>query len=639
MSESADDKTEFPRLWETLEVQETAEIDAPTETLRPETQGSDDGGREKLDSLPVLTGGDAGTPRGQIAIKRLLGRGGMGEVHLARQLPLDRDVAVKTLRRSAGTGEEAIDSLLRESWVTGRLEHPNIVPVHNLGRNQDDEPVLVLKNVEGISWAELLRDPSKSPRNFDSEEPLDWHLEILSDVCDAVHFAHSRGIIHRDIKPENVMIGEYGEIYLLDWGVAVSLEAGSESRLPTLEDVTTPAGTPAYMAPEMTTGESEDLCRRSDVYLLGATLHEIVTGEPPHDGESLYETMLAAYTADAPEYGGEVDPDLAAICRRAMQPDPDDRYESAEAMRRAVVHHRRRRESIRISEEAEERLRDLRDAIADGAPESRIYEAFGESRFGFEQALRVSDDNEAAREGLQEVLEVMAEQELERGAADAAALLINDLPEPNPELEDRLAELEAELESRERELAELQEMRREADVDVARHARSVTAIVLGLIWGVTIPKFPELAGLFGLLPTPATYLLFAAPVGVAVTAAAFTMKDRILKNRANREIAAGVGMLVFWGLFARALGAVMGLPVASIVALEMAIYGTGGSIFAITLDARVWWAVGTVFVGVLVAAAAPASAFWAFGLTCLVAMGTLAWVWWPDEPDDEPPDA
>ncbi|MFB6351072.1 MAG: protein kinase, partial [Bradymonadaceae bacterium] len=588
--------------------------------------------RRDLDSLPVLTDDQRSSGDAQIAVKELLGEGGMGEVRLARQRPLGRDVAVKSLRKPIPAGaDQAIDVLLRESWVTGRLEHPNIVPVHTLGRNADDEPMLVLKNIEGVSWADLLQDPASSPRNFDSDDPLDWHLEILSDVCDAVRFAHSRGIIHRDIKPENVMIGAFGETYLLDWGVAISLEADPESRLPTTADVTSPAGTPAYMAPEMTTADGSALCRQTDIYLLGALLHQIVTGHPPHEGDSVYEVMHNAFTAGPPEYGDNVHPELADVCRRAMQPDPTDRFEDAEAFRQAIAHHRRHRESIQISDEADESLETLRRAIDQDAPDARIYEAFGESRFGFEQALRVSNDNASARRGLQTVLEVMADYELERGSADAAALLVNDLPEPNPELERRLETLEQEIESRERELAELQQMRHEADVDVARHARSVTAITLGLLWGVTIPKFQELASLLGLDPTPAVYLLFAAPVGVGVMIAGYVMKDHVLQNRANRTIAAGFLLIIVSGLFIRLIGAITSLTVPQIVTLEMAIYASNGGLFALTIDSRIWWATLPLFIGVCVAAIFPNWALWTFGGTAMASMGKLAWAWWPDE--------
>src|SRR5690606_3302956 len=137
---------------------------------------------------------------------------------------------------------------------------------------------------------------------------------------------HSRGIIHRDIKPENVMIGEFGEVYLVDWGVAVSTKPRANKRLPLARDNTALVGTPSYLAPEMMLEEPASC--ETDVYLLGGTLYEILTGRPPHAGENLFATLRAALEKE-PEYPPGLPPELVSICKKAMARDRDERFESA----------------------------------------------------------------------------------------------------------------------------------------------------------------------------------------------------------------------------------------------------------------------------------------------------------------------
>ena len=154
-----------------------------------------------------------------------IGEGGMGLVHLAEQRMLRREVAIKTVKPEH-VAPLTVRKLLQEGWITGRLEHPNIVPVHDLEIDDEGRPLLVLKKVEGAAWAELLADPALVKQRLVSErvrsrptdeDVLEWHVGVLSQVCRALSYAHSRGIVHRDLKPDNVMIGAFGEVYVLDW--------------------------------------------------------------------------------------------------------------------------------------------------------------------------------------------------------------------------------------------------------------------------------------------------------------------------------------------------------------------------------------------------------------------------------------
>jgi hypothetical protein len=229
---------------------------------------------------------------GDLEVTGVLGDGGMGQVLAARQRSLARLVALKRVRPAHATSETEA-ALLDEGRITGGLEHPNIVPVHALGRDDVGNPVLVMKRIEGTSWRALLDDdahPAWAPLLAAHGDRTSAHLEVLMRVADAAHFAHARGVVHRDIKPENVMVGSFGEVYLVDWGIAVRVgrtvaDGDGAFRI---------RGTPAYMAPEMIGGDPARVDARTDVYLLGGVLHVILTGRPPNAGQTLTEVCASA---------------------------------------------------------------------------------------------------------------------------------------------------------------------------------------------------------------------------------------------------------------------------------------------------------------------------------------------------------
>ena len=317
----SDDTTvgEFRERFETLKLaEETLEM-AHAATIVPSSVPDD----VREGQLPLIrTATDSGSI--DLDLRETIGEGGMGVVHLARQVPLARDVAVK--RPRAVGNQHAAERVLHEALVTGLLEHPNVIPIHVLGRDEAGTPLIVMKRVEGVSWRDVLADPEVAPGEGDVN--LEWHLEILIQVCNALRFAHSRGVIHRDIKPENVMLGAFGEVYLVDWGIAVATVDEHDARITHRDDAIGLAGTPAYMAPEMTRDDAREVGARTDVYLLGATLHELLTGAPPHDGASLFEVMLSAYESKPAAYEEDVPAELVTIVHRAMHVSPDARFES-----------------------------------------------------------------------------------------------------------------------------------------------------------------------------------------------------------------------------------------------------------------------------------------------------------------------
>src|SRR5690606_32209693 len=220
---------------------------------------------------------DVGTGN-TIRIKGPLAEGGMGVIKLAEQGALRREVAVKTLRDTF-LDDNFIARLKREARVTGLVEHPNIVPIYSLQVDERGSPLMVMKRIEGVAWRALIRNPAHPSKLVDPADPLGFHLNVLMKVADAVHYAHSRGILHLDLKPDNVMIGFFNDVYLVDWGVAVSTREEHRGFLPMADEVSEVLGTPAYIAPEMVDVANQPLTIKTDVYLLGAVLHEVLRSE------------------------------------------------------------------------------------------------------------------------------------------------------------------------------------------------------------------------------------------------------------------------------------------------------------------------------------------------------------------------
>jgi serine/threonine protein kinase len=224
-----------------------------------------------------------------------LGRGGMGVVWRGRDRRLQRDVAIKVMKEELAGRPQLGPRFLEEAQVTSQLAHPAIPPVHELGELPDGRPYFVMKLVKGRTLAELLQ-----ARSVPADELPRW-LGIFEQVCQAVAYAHSKGVIHRDLKPHNVMVGAFGEVQLMDWGLAKVLATQPPSmaaagppesvvatvRTADLKGATQAGsvlGTYAYMAPEQARGEVAGLDRRCDVFGLGAILCEVLTGQPPYVG-------------------------------------------------------------------------------------------------------------------------------------------------------------------------------------------------------------------------------------------------------------------------------------------------------------------------------------------------------------------
>jgi serine/threonine-protein kinase len=265
--------------------------------------------------------------------ERSIARGGMGQVDLIRDRVLERSVARKTLLPELHDSPDAVGAFLREARLTARLQHPNIVTVHDLDLGDESGPSFTMEHVEGRTLADLIirhhAEAAEAGPDAHAEGLADL-LEIVLKVCDALALAHDEGVLHRDVKPENVMVGDYGQVYLMDWGIALERRPGGGTQS---VGGTTVVGTLAYMAPEIVAGEPAALDVRTDVYSVGALLHEVLTGWPPrHDvGElatRLEQVRQGESQAQELEEGPDRPAELVRLIRRATAPRREDRHDS-----------------------------------------------------------------------------------------------------------------------------------------------------------------------------------------------------------------------------------------------------------------------------------------------------------------------
>jgi serine/threonine-protein kinase len=463
--------------------------------------------------------------RSELELVSMLGAGGMGQVWLARQRSLDREVAVKRLGGEAWSVSDAA-ALLVEARATGALEHPGIVPVHALGVSSDGSPMLVMKRVDGTTLEALLHDEAHaawSALERRHGDRLVACIEILARVADALELAHARGWIHRDVKPANVMVGAFGETYLLDWGIATRTEPlASES------ERTSIVGTPAYMAPEMIDGRGA-VDPRTDVYLLGATLHAVLTKTPRHPGETIQAVLLSAMLSEPPTYDAAVPTELADLVRRSTARDRAERPASAAAFREALAEYLRHRGSLRLTRDVEQKLATITDATS-----AATAKTITEVRFGLTHALREWPGNEAAQRALEQALRLAIDVELARGSPEAAAAIFAELAVPDDALRARIEALRTDVARRE---ALAEDARRDAierDPRVGGRPRALFFLFLMIASISVTAAYAMLTGAF----MPDVGASFGADLVqfTILFAIIFLLRKRLLANRFGRRV-------------------------------------------------------------------------------------------------------
>jgi eukaryotic-like serine/threonine-protein kinase len=321
----------------------------------PPSTGTTSGGSMRETVLPRLE--IVGTTPTLVAqgkrrfeLVRKLGEGGLGEVIGAEDNDIGRKVALKKLRTDVKS-DATLARFVEEIRTVGRLEHPNIIPIHDVGVDEAGDYYFVMKYVDGETLESVIERLAAGDADYHRRYSIERRVQLFMGVLEAVAFAHAQGVVHRDIKPANIMVGPYGEVVLMDWGIAKPLEGGMEdAHLPRFESrkegrkrlfetqVGTVIGTPAYMAPEQARGGAVD--ERTDVYALSVLLFELLTLEHYLAGRETLEAMLeGVLNVQAPmaisvksEHQPLVSPDLSWIIYGGLAKRPEDRYPSANAM-------------------------------------------------------------------------------------------------------------------------------------------------------------------------------------------------------------------------------------------------------------------------------------------------------------------
>jgi len=351
---------------------------------------------ENIDSLETLHGANVlpedGPPSSMTSVPpagdryeylSLYAAGGIGRVWMARDRHLDREIAIKDLSPDSVGDPRAVARFLREARMTAQLGHPGIVPVYEVGARSDtSQPFYTMRLVRGQTLTSAIKT-FHGHRSAGSADPLEFVALLTAFVtaCNTIAYAHSRGVLHRDLKGDNIILGNFGEVIVLDWGLAKhqshadekpadvgALSTAQAAQDPNLTMQGEIVGTPAYMAPEQAEGRVDKIDQRTDIYGLGGILYEILTGQPPFVGGSTLAVLLKAARGNPPtphELWAEAPPALEAVCLKAMAREPEQRFASAAELAQEVqrwqdVQRRKAEEALKRQTEV---LRSILDLI------------------------------------------------------------------------------------------------------------------------------------------------------------------------------------------------------------------------------------------------------------------------------------
>lgn len=580
--------------------------------------------REWATASPVPDTEQVGLSSASLNIGELLARGGMGQVRKAVQVDLGRDVAVKTVLAER---THRSDALVSEARAMSVVEHPNVVPLYALERTSEGWPLMVMKRVIGVCWRDVVRnDEHRLVAQLSPANRLEFHLRVFMAVCDAIDFAHSRGVLHLDLKPANIMLGEFREVYVADWGAAASMAEEHRGWLPMADERDQIIGTPAYMAPEMV-GDAGVLGEHTDVYLLGATLAEVLNKKPPHARRTVNATFAAATAGSLPEFADGAPRELVGIAVRALSREPAERFPNVRALRAAVADFLSHRDSVAIAHDANVALDQMtylvrertgrrgRDTIQPDV-HRQIQLLLGECQFGFKRALLSWPGNPEALAGAERTRLVAARYYLACQSYGLAAAALSEFTEGGPTAREReVAALRAELEDGVREKERAARLVEEYDPRPGSVSRARLFILVAALWMTAdVTAFVMMRnGLYVWRP----WHTFAA-MGVVISvvlAGGFVFRRHIMPNRRARRNVTGMLIICCQLMYNHAIGLYLGHTSFQDVATRCAEFGGSIALVGLFIDRRYFAIAATLLV------AAPLVAVWPeYGLLIIAAM-------------------
>ncbi len=507
------------------------------ETFDPRTHAPLNTDITENTELQIITGPHTTST---VETEECLGKGGMGIVICGQQTLPDREVAIKKVLKSSNTYQRM---LLQEAQITGQLEHPNIVPIHQISQNENGEIQIIMKKVQGTTLLEQLSSiHPKNGVNNSFDLPVS-HLQQLLLVCHALEYAHSRHIVHRDIKLENIMVGKYNEVFLMDWGLGMHLvnQIGANPGI---------VGTPCYLAPEMLSGNPDDVDVRTDVYLMGATIHHLLMGKPRHDKPKVRETLEQAQASDPYEYPDRIPSVFGDMLNKACARSKSKRFQSMQELRIALEDALEHWEAIQLTTKATNLLNVFLPTLQDATDTTSIGREFLRIRTLLESAVEMWNDNIAAKVSLNTLLEAMIEYHVRRLEVSVADSLYQELQSPSDHLTESMHKARTEYNK----LAQAHERAQEYDPTHSKSGRRTLIVSLA----ATAVLLISFAGAYSLFVSPevtTTRLMYTGSlVSTSCIVGVFLGRKTLLTNKLGAQMARTFTMTSLLATFNHGVG-------------------------------------------------------------------------------------
>ena len=532
----------------------------------------------------------------------VLGEGGMGIVLEGTQNFPKRHVAIKRIKQR----NPYLEYLLQhEAMITGRLSHPNIIPIHILRPAGAHGPEVIMPLLKGNTLQNRLDQDDITLRSA---------LFVLDQICNALCYAHANDVIHRDIKPENIMLGEFGDVYLVDWGIALDKQ-GPLSKKPKL------VGTPAYMPPEMAEGGLDSIDERTDVYLLGSTLHYILVKAPRHTGTDL-ESVLTQAKESAPYfYPNHIFSELGQLANQCCAPQKETRLQSVtsfqETLRQTIKHW----DVMELILDAETVLRQLKTTTTT----DEAFPLFLQARALFTQAQKSWPEAKTAQKGLSLTLEYMIGILLNNGEFKSARPMCTEFLSYHPgsplgtTFMNRIEEQEQSSKERERKAQESDlSITRNVRVRIAQYLVFMSFVAVGYVfWQVVVQKVENNYDmLLWTMLTPTLAIILLLPI----------VSKRLLYNQASRSSFINIFATMVASVLNRVVGILYEHDINSILTMDLFLM----SMYWAHMATQIRYA-GIILVGTLCCGFwciwDPSSAFWMMNIGALMTSTALAYFW------------
>ncbi len=513
--------------------------------------------------------------------KQVLGIGGMGTVYLAEQKFPFRNVAVKQANNDTTTSQATI---FQEAMIAGGLEHPSIVPIYEVQHSEIHGPEIIMKRIEGQTFLELIQEK----QGKDGWIKRAFHICIA--ICQALEYVHSKRILHRDIKPENIMLGRFGEVYLLDWGLAVPMD--NAEHLP--KGI---CGSLQYMPPEMLLGDPSVLDERTDIFLLGATLHEAITGEARYSGTSMEDIKEQIRRCKEKVINRENGEMIGAIINKACARNPNDRYQSMQDFRTELELFLERREAVVLRNMADKERSTLEEGLKKQLPAKLLFPHFHRARFAYERALEIWNEDMDSKKGLFQLLMTAIQFHLSRHELDVVEQLFK-YAKPNSSKEKDLFMLRhRQYESMKHERRRLESIASKYDFFPSMRSLIIVVITFVSIAVIALSFLKPLQQLDASLVSPA--LLFYHSIFYLFPVALFLILGRelIQKNLAIRKVVTAIFGSIFIVMLHRWIAMEQGDATHAIIAVDFFILGVGFASCSPILSSGLFLAVISIGIG------------------------------------------